>query len=52
MYVVGYPEGILRVFPCISNREVKPLIVAISVGVILHEESVMIRCVLIEEGAL
>lgn len=52
MYVVGYVEGILRVFPCIPNREVEPLIIAICIGVILHKESVVIRCVLIEEGAL
>lgn len=52
MYVVGYPECILRVFPCIPNREVKPLVVAISVGVVLHEERVVIGHVFLTKSAL
>ena len=52
MYIVGYPECILRVLLCISDREVKPLIVAIGIGVILHEERVVIGSVFIKKGAL
>ena len=52
MYVVGYLKGVFRVLPRIPNREVKPLIVAVCVGVVLHEESVVVRCVFVEEGAL
>ena len=52
MYIVGYPEGILSILLCVSDREVKPLIVAIGIGVILHEERVVIGSVFIKKGAL
>lgn len=43
MYKVNYSEGVDYSWLCISDGVVKPLIVTIAVGVVLHEKSVCVH---------